>query len=246
MPSPDELQPAPVADAAEDSAPDAPATEPSRAQNLRTSRMEAFSDGVFAIAITLLVLEIAVPVVAGADLLRGVEDEWPSYLAYFVSFSTIGAVWLMHSLITEFLDHADQVFLRLNLLLLLVVAFLPFPTSLVARSLGDPEHERVAATMYGVNFLLASVLLYVLWRYAVHQQLIRSDATKQDIAILNRRVTPSVGAYVILIAVGLQWPTAAVIGYLVIAAFLIFPARGGRPEQERGRPGGGRSRRDSS
>ena len=126
MPSPDELQPAPVADAAEDSAPDAPATEPSRAQNLRTSRMEVFSDGVFAIAITLLVLEIAVPVVAGADLLRGVEERGRR-ISLIVSFSTIGAVWPMHSLITEFLDHADQVFLRLNLLLLLVVCFPALP-----------------------------------------------------------------------------------------------------------------------
>src|SRR6186997_110040 len=126
--------------------------------------MEAFSDGVFAIAITLLVLEIAVPTAAATNLLQAVIDAWPSYLAYVVSFSTIGAVWLWHTLITEFLEHADSIFLRLNLLL--VVAFIPFPTKLVAESLGSTDHERIAATMYGVNLLLASVLLAVLWRYA--------------------------------------------------------------------------------
>jgi TMEM175 potassium channel family protein len=64
--------------------------------------MEAFSDGVFAIAITLLVLEIAVSAGSEADLLGAVLDQWPSYLAYLVSFSTIGAIWLEHTVITEF------------------------------------------------------------------------------------------------------------------------------------------------
>jgi uncharacterized membrane protein len=89
--------------------------------------MEAFSDGVFAIAITLLVLEIAVPSGSEENLLGAVVAQWPSYLAYLVSFSTIGAVWLEHTFITEFLGHATSVLIRLNLLLLLVVSFLPFP-----------------------------------------------------------------------------------------------------------------------
>ena len=90
--------------------------------------MEAFSDGVFAIAITILVLEIAIPAGSEGNLLQAVIDQWPSYLAYFVSFATIGAIWVGHTVVTEMLDHADGTFLRLNLLLLLVVAFLPFPT----------------------------------------------------------------------------------------------------------------------
>jgi uncharacterized membrane protein len=93
--------------------------------------MEAFSDGVFAIAITLLVLEIGVPSGAGDDLLRALTDEWPSYLAYLVSFSTIGAVWFAHTVITEYLGRANSTLIRLNLLLLMVVSFLPFPTRLL-------------------------------------------------------------------------------------------------------------------
>jgi hypothetical protein len=99
-----------------------------RAPGYRTGRMEAFSDGVFAIAVTLLVLEIAVPAGSGDDLLGALGDQWPSYLGYLVSFATIGAVWFAHTVITEYLDHADSVLIRLNLLLLLVVSFLPFPT----------------------------------------------------------------------------------------------------------------------
>src|SRR5215472_12694665 len=84
---------------------------------LRTGRLEAFSDGVFAIAITLLVLDIAVPASAEKHLLRSFIDEWPSYVAYVVSFSTIGAMWLGHNAVTEYLDHSDATFVRLNLLL---------------------------------------------------------------------------------------------------------------------------------
>jgi len=202
----------------------------SLAIRFRTNRMEAFSDGVFAIAITLLVLEIAVPTAAATNLLQAVIDAWPSYLAYVVSFSTIGAVWLWHTLITEFLEHADSIFLRLNLLLLLVVAFIPFPTKLVAESLGSTDHERIAATMYGVNLLLASVLLAVLWRYAAAKKLIHPDLTDDDVIILARRITPGLGGYVVLILIGLFAPTVAVFGYLVIAAFILLPAqpRGGR------------------
>jgi uncharacterized membrane protein len=87
--------------------------------------MEAFSDGVFAIAITLLVLELAIPSGSEGDLLGAVVSQWPAYLAYLVSFSTIGAVWLEHTVITEYLDHATSVLIRLNLLLLMVVSFLP-------------------------------------------------------------------------------------------------------------------------
>jgi uncharacterized membrane protein len=144
-----------------------PLPQPDR-RALQTGRVEALSDGVFAIAITLLVLDIAVPAHAERDLLRAVGDQWPSYLAYAVSFSTIGALWLGHNAISEYLDRSDAVFIRLNLLLLLLVAFLPFPTRLFADYISEDRPERVAATIYGVSLLVASTLLWVLWRYAVH------------------------------------------------------------------------------
>ena len=134
--------------------------------------MEAFSDGVFAIAVTLLVLEIAVPAGSGNDLLGALRDQWPSYLAYFVSFATIGAVWFAHTVITEYLDHADSVLIRLNLLLLLVVSFLPFPTKLLAEYVHQVRSERIAATVYGINLLLAMIMVSVTWRYAVRAHLV--------------------------------------------------------------------------
>jgi uncharacterized membrane protein len=97
-----------------------------------TSRLEAFSDGVFAIAITLLVLDLAIG--ASGSPWERVVDGWPFYLAYVVSFLTIGAAWLAHTLITDRLARADLLLLRINLLLLLVVGVLPFPTRLVPRA----------------------------------------------------------------------------------------------------------------
>ena len=185
--------------------------------------MEAFSDGVFAIAITLLILEISVPAGSEDDLLKALVDQWPSYLAYLVSFSTIGAVWFGHTVITEYLDHANSVLMRLNLLLLLTVSFLPFPTRLLAEYADETEPERVAATVYGINLLLTMVLLSVLWRYAVHQRLLRPDLADEDVKTLTKRLTPTLGLYVAMIIVGLVLPVVAVIGYLLIALFILLP-----------------------
>src|SRR5262245_36595616 len=120
---------------------------------LPLGRLEAFSDGVFAIAITLLVLELAVEPDAGEHLLRSILDEWPSLLAYLTSFLTIGVIWLQHSAITGTLRAADTTLYRLNLLVLLLASFLPFPTKLVAEYFGDRDPERVAVVFYGLTLL---------------------------------------------------------------------------------------------
>jgi uncharacterized membrane protein len=201
-----------------------PPPEPPR-RGFRTGRLEAFSDGVFAIAITLLVLNIAVSPSAGQHLLRSVADLGPSYLAYVASFSTIGAAWLGHNAITEYLDRADAAFVRLNLLLLLVVSFLPFPTRLFADYIGQDSAERVAVTIYGANLLLASTLLLVLWRYAVRERLVRPDAADEEIQLLTQRLTPGLASYLVLIVAGLFYPIVAVVGYLAIALYYITPFR---------------------
>jgi uncharacterized membrane protein len=201
-----------------------PAGPPRR--GLQTDRLEALSDGVFAIAITLLVLDIAVPASDG-HLLSAVGRLWPSYLAYGVSFSTIGAAWLGHNAITEYLERADAAFafVLLLLLLLLLIAFLPFPTRLFADYIRQPQQERVAATIYGISLLLSSTMLWVLWRYAVHAGLVRPDAADEEIQLLTQRLTPGLGGYVILIVVGLFVPVIAVVGYLAIALYYVIPFR---------------------
>jgi uncharacterized membrane protein len=184
--------------------------------------MEAFSDSVFAIAITLLVLEIAVPSGSEENLLGAVVAQWPSYLAYLVSFLTIGAVWLEHTVITEFLGHATSVLIRLNLLLLLVVSFLPFPTKLLGEYVGEDAPERVAVTIYGLNLFMASALVSLLWRYAVRgSDPVRCSRFGREDD--HQEAHARAGRIFVVIVLGLFLPVVAVLGYLLIALYIIVP-----------------------
>ena len=185
--------------------------------------MDAFSDGVFSIATTLLVLELSVPAGSGDHLLRAFAEQWPSYLAYVVSFATIGGVWVAHSVITEYLELADAVLVRLNLLLLMVVSFLPFPTRLLAEYIRENRPERVAATIYGITLLLAATMVSVLWRYAVSRRLVHPDSADLELQMITKRLTPGLAGYVALIIVGLFLPLVAVFGYLAIALNILTP-----------------------
>jgi uncharacterized membrane protein len=190
---------------------------------LGTGRFEAFSDGVYAIAITLLVLEIGVPAGSEDDLLGALVDEWRSYLAYLISFATIGASWLTHSAMTEHLQAVDRTMVRLNLLLLLVVSFVPFPTKLLAEYSGAGSAARVATTVYGITLLLSALMTSVLWRYARHAGLVDPAAREDELAYLTERLTPGLAGYAAFIVGGLFVPTLAVLGYLAVALFFLVP-----------------------
>ena len=128
-----------------------------------TNRLEAFSDGVLAIAITLLVLDIHVPPSAFDNLWRGIIDQWPSYLAYATSFITIGSLWLAHHAMFRRLQSANQRVMQVNLLLLMAVVFLPFPTRLLAEAIHNEDAERAAVIFYGLSLLVIQILLSALW-----------------------------------------------------------------------------------
>ena len=196
---------------------------PERPRSIRVGRLEAFSDGVFAIAITLLVLELSVPAGSEDDLLRAFLDQWRSYLAYLSSFATIGLVWLAHSAITDLLDQADALLVRLNLVLLMVVSFLPFPTRLLAEYGGDDDAGRVATTIYGLTLLAVAVLLGLLWRYALRAGLVRAGVAAEELLGITQRLTPGLAGYLAMLLLGLLAPFVAVAGYLVLAVVLLVP-----------------------
>ncbi|MET0832240.1 MAG: TMEM175 family protein [Acidimicrobiia bacterium] len=158
--------------------------------------------------------------------------QWPSYLAYLVGFSTIGAARLGHTAITHYLDRVDALLVRFNLILLMFVSFIPFPTRLVAEHVDDLDAERIAATLLGVNLFLVSVSISSMWRHAVRRKLVRPDADDDEVRALTTRLTPGLAAYVALILVAWFFPLAAVFGYLGIALLLIIPFghREGTPE----------------
>jgi uncharacterized membrane protein len=119
-----------------------------------TNRLEAFSDGVFAIAITLLVLELHVPPPGSGELGHELLQEWPSYVAYIITFITIGIIWINHHAAFSRLRSVDHSILMWNLLLLLTVSVLPFTTALMAAYLKEGSGERLAAGIYGASFLV--------------------------------------------------------------------------------------------
>ena len=203
-------------------------------------RLEAFSDGVFAIAITLLVIEIAVPQHAGSHLLSALVHERPVYLAYFVSFMSIGVVWIEHSSLTEALDHVDAGFLRLNLLLLLLVAFLPYPARVMQEylSLVNPEHggERTAVAFFGVVLFLMSLMLIVLGRYAEREGLFGGDAAEERVEDnrVRYQLGPSLIAYAVATVLGLIQPYVGLSLYVLIGVYLLLPVRTVRRRLRRG------------
>ena len=188
--------------------------------------MEAFSDGVFSIAATLLVLEIAVHPPGTA--LEQLRHEWPAYLGYVISFLTIGAAWIAHNAMTDRLTRADSLLLRINLLLLLVVAFMPFPTKLIAEALHETDSERVFVTLYGLTLLTIRLLLFALDAYARREHLDSQDQGDEDLETERRQLWPVLAAYVIAILIGLAAPTAGVMLYLALAVFLVVPFRDAR------------------
>lgn len=191
-----------------------------------TSRMDAFSDGVFAIAITILVLEISVPEGSSEDLLGAILDQWPSYVAYVVSFATIGAVWLKHTIVTDLMAYADQAFMRLNLGLLMLVSFLPFPTKLVAENLhtGGVGAERVAVLFYGIVLFAMSGLIALMWRYAVRADLVDPEIATDEVQAATKLLAPSLGFYVVALIVAAFAPQVAVLIMLIAALVFWVPA----------------------
>jgi uncharacterized membrane protein len=194
-------------------------------------RTEAFSDGVFAIAITLLVLDVGVPQREFGDLWYGIGHQWPSYLAYITSFATIGGIWMVHQALFSRLRYASRRVMQVNLLLLMAVSFLPFPTGLMAEAIRHSDAERAAVLFYGANLFVIQALVGALWTVASRDRsLLRPEVSEEEARALRDAVTPNLGFYVVATAIGVVAPHVAAFGYLLIALVLVGRARG---DQER-------------
>jgi uncharacterized membrane protein len=188
--------------------------------NEGTTRLETFSDGVFAIAATILVLEISVSHVHGG-LGGALLDLWPSYLAYVTSFLTIGIIWINHHYCVQTIARADRTLLFINMLLLLVVAFMPFPTKLVAEYLRRPG-EQAAVYAYNATFILMAVVFSGWWRYASGgRRLIAENVPDAEVHAITRAFNPGIPLYAIAFVVAIFNPLASVLLNLAIAAFYL-------------------------
>jgi len=190
-----------------------------------TARVEAFSDGVFAIAITLLVLEIQIDPDGFTDLWRSLAEEWPSYLAYVTSFLTVGGVWLAHHELFTRLRFVDPVLMRLNILVLMVAAFLPFPTGLLAEAFhASRDAERAAVVVYGVTAGIIEALIGAMSRYAArHPELLEDGRPAPQETLHSRRGLVPTALYAVGVLIGvLLLPRLAAIAYFALAARAVF------------------------
>ncbi len=187
---------------------------------MRTTRLEAFSDGVFAIAATLLVLELRVPPDT-TDLTGALLRLWPAYAAYLVSFLTIGIIWVNHHTVMTQVARADRTFLFLTVGFLLCVAFIPFPTRLVAEHVRD-EGARAAALTYGITLTATAVMFQAIWLYAaLGRRLLRADADDRLVRGITRSYLPGPFIYLAATLIALASPTASVVLYGAIALFYV-------------------------
>ena len=181
---------------------------------LPLDRFNAFTDGVFAIAITLLVLELSIPAVGGR-LLQALADEWHEFLGYLISFVFIGGIWVSHAGMTKLMRHADTLAYGIDLLMLLFVGVLPFSTNLMVTHLSGPDVE-AAVVIYGVNVLLASLTLSLLMFYiASERSLLVDGVADETLEAKVRQRWAVIGLNVAAIVVALVVPLAAVGLYLI-------------------------------
>ncbi len=196
-----------------------------------TGRLVAFSDGVFAITITLLVLEIKPPT-DYENLLHGLAVLWPSYLAYALTFLFIGQVWANHHVMFDHIRAADRLILLLNTLLLMVVAFLPFATSVLAGALRSGHGQRTAVVFYGLTFAVTALTFNAVWQYASRHRLLSAALDSEDATAIGRRFQLALAWLAIGALLGAALP---VLGVAVIVGFNVFywlPIRGESPRPQ--------------
>jgi uncharacterized membrane protein len=186
-----------------------------------TTRVEAFSDGVYAIAITLLILEIKVPHHDAGPLGQALLDRWPSYLAFLTSFFTIGVMWINHHRLFTLIDRCDTALLVANLLLLLGVTWVPFPTAVLAEYLGHPG-DRLAAVFYSGSFFVIALFFQLLWRYATGR-LLGAESDPAQVAGITRQYAFGPFVYIATLLVGLWSATTSLILNMLIALFFALP-----------------------
>ncbi len=187
-----------------------------------TARIEAFSDGVFAIAITLLVLTLKIPDLGAGRLAASLLRQWPAYAAFVLSFAFVGIMWINHHRLFTHIRRSGNALMALNLALLFGITVVPFPTMVLAESLGTPD-ARPAALLYNGTYVVIAILFNVLWRYAVRAELLEPESAASAEKISKQY---AVGPLLYLAAFGLAWisvPASLALNVLLALFFALPP-----------------------
>jgi uncharacterized membrane protein len=183
------------------------------------SRLEAFADGVFAIAATLLIIDVGLPTDLSGSLRSELLDLWPQYFAYVVSFVTIGIMWVNHHRVMRQLERIDEPFVFLNLGLLLCIAFVPFPTRVLAEFVRTDDGN-AAAVLYGITMTITSIFFGSIWFYAARWgRLLHPEADPKMVSGITRSYLPGAPIYASAMLIGLVSAEASALLYGLIALF---------------------------
>jgi uncharacterized membrane protein len=205
----------------------------------RPGRVEAFSDGVFAIAITLLILEIHVPEETGHGLTEALAHQWPSYFAYVVSFLVIGVMWVNHHALFGHLAKVDRTLVFLNLLLLMVVAALPWPTALLAEHLRNTDDARIAGVIYSGLMMVHALIYIAIWWYVTGSgHLLRPTVAIEAARTTRTRFNLGAVVYPATIGLALISPWAMLVVHGLLAVYYAFNQLA-IPGSEQAEPAGG-------
>jgi uncharacterized membrane protein len=186
---------------------------------METNRVEAFSDGVFAIAITLLILAVGIEqAISGGDLGEQLLDLWPAYIAYAVSFLTIGIMWANHHQIFRHFERVDRPLLLLNILLLMVISFTPFPTRVVAEHAQNASDRQAAALLYGTTMTITAICFFGVWFYG-SRKLLRPDADRREVSGITRSYLPGAPIYATATLIAFVNSIASLVLFGAIALF---------------------------
>jgi TMEM175 potassium channel family protein len=186
---------------------------------METGRVEAFSDGVFAIAITLLILAVGIEQsLAEGNLRHQLLHLWPAYIAYAVSFLTIGIMWVNHHQIFRHFERVDRPLLLLNILLLMCISFTPFPTRVVADHAQNAGDRQAAAVLYGLTMTLTAICFFAVWIYG-SRRLLRADTDMREVSGITRSYLPGAPTYAFATALAFVSSVASLILFGTIAIF---------------------------
>lgn len=202
-------------------------TQASSSEN-RTARLEAFSDGVIAIAITLLVFGIATPrdLPEGESLADALLALWPSYFAYLISFLTIGVMWINHHNLFKVINHSDHLLMVLNVVLMLMITFVNFPTAVLGAYITDPQEQQTAVVFLNGTYALIAIVFNVLWRYASgKRRLLDSSADDAVVGGISRAYNIGLVAYLLSLIMAFIVPALGLLMNFSLAVFFALPPR---------------------
>jgi uncharacterized membrane protein len=185
--------------------------------------MEAFSDGVFAIAITLLVLDLHVPEVGDGSLAHALVKQWPADASYAVSFLTIGIIWINHHGLMRHIERCDRALLCLNIFLLMMVALVPYPTALISHYARSPN-ATAAAVYYGAVMVTMALLFNAIWHYSIRSGLLAPDADPREVSGITRSYLPGPLLYLTATLLAFVSADASLVMYAGIAIFYVASA----------------------